>query len=71
MFVYRFLTEAARSYAGVMDQNTEPTVNREHVTVVPAEAYEEMLACLDEPTAMSVALRDAARRKREIIQAKD
>lgn len=54
-----------------MSHDTEPAVSSEHVTVVPPETYEAMLASLDEPTEMSKALQEAARRKREIIRSKD
>lgn len=54
-----------------MSHDTEPTVSSDHVTVVSTETYEKMLASLDEPTEMSKALAEAARRQREIVRSKD
>jgi uncharacterized protein (DUF1778 family) len=46
----------------------DETIDPDYVTVVSPEFFEELAASLDEPTEMSKALAEAARRKREIIR---
>jgi uncharacterized protein (DUF1778 family) len=55
-----FVLQAARSAA-------QEVLRREHVTIVPPDFYDEVLASLDAPSRRNAALTEAARKNRDII----